>query len=131
DQHTTERGRENLLRLRTERDTNAQLAKPLAAGIRGEAEGAGDREQESKSAKDAESDGSYLDWKETQCKLSVPGARFLNSNSSIKIAEHFANADYHIGRVALGPDDERGPCVPLLRDWEEHCGFRIFTERKV
>jgi hypothetical protein len=44
-QHTTKRGRENLLQLGTERDADAELAQPLADGIGGEAEGAGDREQ--------------------------------------------------------------------------------------
>ena len=70
-QHATQRCRKNLLRLRTERDTNTQLAQPLADRIRGQAEGAGDREQESKSAKEAEGDGSHLQWKETQSKLAA------------------------------------------------------------
>src|SRR5467141_3515634 len=74
DQHAAKRCRENLLRLRTERDTNTQLAQPLADRIGGEAEGAGDREQESKSTKNTEGHGGYLDWKESQCKLVVPGA---------------------------------------------------------
>ena len=39
--------------VRTERDTNTQLAQPLADRIGGQAEGAGDREQQSKSAKEA------------------------------------------------------------------------------
>ncbi len=84
-----------------------------------------------KAPKSAEGDGSHLGWKETQSKLAVPGARFPNRNGAVKIADHFANGGYHIGRVAPGPDDERRPCVPLLRDREERRGFRIFTERKV
>jgi hypothetical protein len=46
--------------VRTERDTNTQLAQPLADRIGGQAEGAGDREQQSKSAEEAEGDGSHL-----------------------------------------------------------------------
>jgi hypothetical protein len=88
DQHTAERCRENLLRLRTERDTNIQLAHPPAERIGGEAEGAGDGEQEPKSAKEAEGDGSHLGWKEVQCKLAVPGARFAYRNGGVKIADH-------------------------------------------
>ena len=91
DQHAAQRGRENLLRLRAERDADTQLAQPLADRVGGQAEGAGDREQQPKSAKEAERDGSHLGWKETQCKLAVPGARFPNRNGAVKIADHFAN----------------------------------------
>src|SRR6267378_2109832 len=90
-QHAAECGRENLLRLSTERDANTQLAQPLADRIGGETKGAGDREQESESAKEAEGDGSHLDWKETQGKLGVPGAQNPTGNGVVKIADHSAN----------------------------------------
>ena len=78
DQHASERGGENLLRLRTQRDANTQLAQPLADRVRGQAEGAGNREQESKSAKQAKGDGSHLGGKETHSQAgfstrSMPG----------------------------------------------------------
>jgi hypothetical protein len=60
DEHAAERGRKNLLGLRTERDANTQLAQPLADRIGGQAEGAGDREEESKSAEAAEGTSAVL-----------------------------------------------------------------------
>jgi hypothetical protein len=68
--------------LRPERHTNAQLAQPLADGVRGEAEGAGDREQQSERSEEAEGDCSHLGHKECQSKLVAPGTRFPDGNGS-------------------------------------------------
>ena len=75
-----ERSRENLLRLRSEGDTDAELTQPLADGVRRKTECPGDREQESEGAEDAERDGRHLRWKERQSKLAGPGAGLPDGN---------------------------------------------------
>jgi hypothetical protein len=63
-QHTAERRPGNLLRLRPERDTNTQLAQPLANRIGGQTKGARDRKQQPKSANDGEGGRRHLGSKE-------------------------------------------------------------------
>ncbi len=106
DEHTAERGREDLLRLRAERDTNAEFAQPLADGVRGETEGAGDREQQGKSAKQAEGDRCHLGHKERHSKLVAPRTRFPYGYGRVKIVDHFADGGRHLVRGldrAIGP----------------------------
>ena len=62
-----------MLGLSAEGDADAEFAEALADGVGGEAEGAGDGEEEAEGAEDAEGDGGDLGGKEAERELGVPG----------------------------------------------------------